>query len=55
LKRTIKPEFAGQSGHQVMNWDGKDSKGKVVPSGLYIVTLEKSDTILRTTVGVLNR
>jgi len=55
LKRTIKPEIAGQSGHQVMNWDGKDSNGKVVPSGLYIVTLEKSDTMLRTTVGVLNR
>ena len=55
LKRTIKPEITGQSGHQVMNWDGKDSNGKVVPSGLYIVTLEKSDTMLRTTVGVLNR
>jgi len=55
LKRTIKPEIAGQSGHQVMNWDGKDSNGKVVPSGLYIVALEKSDIILRTTVGVLNR
>ena len=55
LKRIIKPENSGQSGHQVLNWNGKDSKGNVVPSGLYIVTLEKSDTILRTTVGVLNR
>jgi hypothetical protein len=55
LKKTIKPEIPGQSGHQVMNWDGKDSNGNVVPSGLYIVTLEKSDIILRTTVGVLNR
>jgi len=55
LKRTIKPEISGQSGHQVMNWDGKDSNGNVVPSGLYIVTLEKSNTMLRTTVGVLNR
>ena len=55
LKRTIKPEIANQAGHQVMNWDGKDTNGDVVPSGLYIVTLEKGDSILRTTVGVLNR
>ncbi|MCH2651379.1 MAG: T9SS type A sorting domain-containing protein, partial [Candidatus Marinimicrobia bacterium] len=55
LKRTIKPEIANQAGHQVMNWDGKDRNGDVVPSGLYIVTLEKGDSILRTTVGVLNR
>ena len=55
LKRTIKPEFISKGGHQVMNWDGKDSNGDIVPSGLYIVTLEKEDTILRTTVGVLNR
>ena len=55
LKRTIKPEIANQAGHQVMNWDGKDKNGDVVPSGLYIVTLEKGDSILRTTVGVLNR
>ena len=55
LKRTLKPEIEGQAGHQVINWDGKDTNGNVVPSGLYIVTLEKSDTILRTTVGVLNR
>jgi len=39
----------------VMNWDGTDSNGNIVPSGLYIVTLEKEDGILRTTVGVLNR
>ena len=55
LKRTIKPEFISEPGHQVINWDGKDSNGDIVPSGLYIVTLEKEDTILRTTVGVLNR
>ena len=55
LKRIIKPEIANQAGHQVMNWDGKDTNGDVVPSGLYIVTLEKGDSILRTTVGVLNR
>ena len=55
LKRTLRPEFPSQSGHQVMNWDGKDSNGDIVPSGLYIVTLEKDDIILRTTVGVLNR
>ena len=55
LKRTLKPEIAKQAGHQVMNWDGTDRNGDVVPSGLYIVTLEKGDTVLRTTVGVLNR
>ena len=55
LKRILRPEFSSRSGHQVMNWDGKDSNGDIVPSGLYIVTLEQEDTILRTTVGVLNR
>ena len=55
LKRILRPEFPSRSGHQVMNWDGKDSNGDIVPSGLYIVTLEKEDKILRTTVGVLNR
>ena len=55
LKRIIRPDFSSQPGHQVLNWDGKDSNGDVVPSGLYIVTLEKEDGILRTTVGVLNR
>jgi len=35
--------------------DGKDNDGTVVPSGLYIVTLESSASTLRTTVGVLNR
>ena len=55
LKRIIKPETITQPGHQILNWDGRDSNGEIVPSGLYIVTLEKEDTILRTTVGVLNR
>ena len=58
LKRTIKPEAPGNIGRQVMNWDGRDSDGEVVPSGLYIVTLAKGpdqNSILRTTVGVLNR
>ena len=55
LKRIIRPDFSSQTGHQVLNWDGKDSNGDIVPSGLYIVTLEKEDGILRTTVGVLNR
>ena len=55
LKKIIRPGFSSQPGHQVMNWDGTDSNGDIVPSGLYIVTLEKEDGILRTTVGVLNR
>ena len=58
LKRTIQPEFSGDIGRQVMNWDGRDSDRNIVPSGLYIVTLAKGsdqNTILRTTVGVLNR
>ena len=55
LKRVIKPQFTPQAGNQILNWDGKDSNGEIVPSGLYIVTLEKEDIVLRTTVGVLNR
>ena len=42
-------------GKNVIVWDGKDFDGSIVPSGLYIVTLESSESILRTTVGVLNR
>ena len=55
LKRIIKPQHPPQPGNQILNWDGKDSNGEIVPSGLYIVTIEKDDTVLRTTVGVLNR
>ena len=55
LKRVLKPEHTQQIGNQMLNWDGKDENGKIVPSGLYIITLEKEDIVLRTTVGVLNR
>ena len=56
LKRVLEPEVSNNiSGNQVLVWDGKDFDGKVVKSGLYIVTLEKESTILKTTVGVLNR
>ena len=55
LKRVIKPQNPTQAGNQILNWDGRDSNGQIVPSGLYIVTLEKDDIVLRTTVGVLNR
>jgi len=54
LKWSLKPETT-QRGSNVLNWDGKDYNGNVVASGLYIVTLEKGDSVLRTTVGVLNR
>ncbi|MFL2989650.1 MAG: FG-GAP-like repeat-containing protein, partial [Candidatus Neomarinimicrobiota bacterium] len=55
IKRTLKPEQKLGPGSNVIVWDGKDFDGSVVPSGLYIVTLESSASILRTTVGVLNR
>ena len=54
LQWSLKPETT-QRGSNVLNWDGKDYNGNVVTSGLYIVTLEKRDSVLRTTVGVLNR
>ena len=55
IKRTLKPEQKLGAGSNVIVWDGKDFDGSVVPSGLYIVTLESSESIFRTTVGVLNR
>ena len=55
IKRTIKPENSLRPGKNVIVWDGKDFDGSIVPSGLYIVTLESSGSVLRTTVGVLNR
>ena len=55
LKRVLDQENNNGAGNQLIVWDGKDDSGKIVPSGLYIITLEKDDTILRTTVGVLNR
>ena len=53
LKRVLKPEHTQQIGNQMLNWDGKDENGKIVPSGLYIITLEKEDIVLRTTVEFL--
>ena len=55
IKRTLNSDIPFGPGHNVLVWDGKDMDGKVVPSGLYIVTLERSGSMLRTTVGVLNR
>ena len=55
IKRTLKPEQQLGPGNNIIVWDGKDSGGSVVPSGLYIVTLESSGSMLKTTVGVLNR
>jgi len=56
LKRILTQDTPSGKGNQLIVWDGKDYDGSVVPSGLYIVTLEKNnDTVLRTTVGVLNR
>ena len=54
LKWSQKLELT-QAGSNVLSWDGKDYNGDTVSSGLYIVTLEKENSILRTTVGVLNR
>jgi hypothetical protein len=55
IKRILKPEQTLGPGNNIIVWDGKDSNGSVVPSGLYIVTLESSSSMLKTTVGVLNR
>ena len=54
LKWSQKLELT-QAGSNILSWDGKDYNGDTVSSGLYIVTLEKENSILRTTVGVLNR
>ena len=49
-----KPEPV-RSGPNIVTWDGKDNNKNVVPSGLYIATIEKKDLVIRSTVGVLNR
>ncbi len=51
---TSKPEPT-RSGPNIVSWDGKDNNKNVVPSGLYIATIEKNDLVIRSTVGVLNR
>ena len=55
IKRTLKPEQTLGPGNNIIIWNGKDSNGDVVASGLYIVTVESSASMLKTTVGVLNR
>ena len=55
LKRILSHDNPVGEGNQNIVWDGRDGDGTVVPSGLYIVTLEKDEEIFRTTVGVLNR
>jgi flagellar hook assembly protein FlgD len=35
-------------------WDGKDNDGRIVLSGMYIVTVEAGDKVKTKTVGVLN-
>ena len=46
LKRILSHDNPVGEGNQNIVWDGRDGDGKVVPSGLYIVTLEKDEEYL---------
>jgi len=55
LRRTIVKDEAMGPGSNGVEWDGRDTSGKVVKSGLYIVVIEAGDEKQAITVGVLNQ
>ncbi|MBC8402076.1 MAG: VCBS repeat-containing protein [Candidatus Marinimicrobia bacterium] len=55
LKRTVVNGEIMNTGSNAVAWDGRDDHGRVVVSGLYIVTVEATNKTAATTVGVLNK
>ena len=55
LKRTLVRGKAMRPGSNSVLWDGKDDSGRIVVSGLYIITVETPRKAAATTVGVLNK
>lgn len=55
LKRVVSDGEMMNVGSNTISWNGKDEKGRIVASGLYIVAVEAGGKIVTTTVGVLNR
>jgi len=43
------------SGSNVVTWNGQDYDGSVVPSGMYIVTVEAAGRARKNTIAVVNQ
>ena len=55
LKKVVVEGEYMNAGMNVVDWDGRDKDGNVVPSGLYIVTIEGDGKYAKKTVSVLNK
>ena len=55
LVQWIARNQALNSGKQVLNWDGRNYRGEIVPTGLYIVTVTIGTLTETKVVSVFNQ
>ncbi|MBN2104232.1 hypothetical protein JW835_09360 [bacterium] len=55
LKKCVLESRNMNPGMNVVHWDGRDGNGDIVPGGLYIVTVQAGDRMMKKTVSVLNK